>query len=394
MSEAHIRQLQMFNENPAAFVDKYSQDFLEGYTSLLRLRFNGRRVHSNEAYKEYIQERHHIHMYSTIWETLTEFVNWLGQNNICKIDHTEKGWFVTYIDKNPWQIGKKKIDERDELERERDFIKNQVERGKDEETFKKPDTIASSLKRKRTDEKIQLALKVNKTKPKTPSVSRDGVDDSVRKAFKMKKKRKSGGEEDPMEGWSIEDVKDKMFAVEALVAKDPTNLKNIEELKKQVERMEMLIEREKLRVIQEEEEEDATSSSEDESDDDSTADERRSENWICRGIVVKVMAKNLGHKYHKQKGQVRDMSNKFTAIVTMLDSGTKVKLDQSYLETVIPAIGKRVIVCNGRKSGAVALLKDIDKDIFCGVVEADDGDVIRLPYEDFSKAFDQDPERK
>ena len=108
-----------------------------------------------------------------------------------------------------------------------------MERGKDEETFKKPDTIASSLKRKRTDEKIQLALKVNKTKPTTPSVSRDGVDDSVRKAFKMKK-RKSGGEESLMEGWSIEDVKDKMFALEALVAKDPTNLKNIEELKKQV----------------------------------------------------------------------------------------------------------------------------------------------------------------
>ena len=77
-----------------------------GYTSLLRLRFNGRRVHANEAYKEYIQERHHIHMNSTVWETLTEFVHWLGQNNICKIDKTEKGWFVTYIDHNPWQIGK------------------------------------------------------------------------------------------------------------------------------------------------------------------------------------------------------------------------------------------------------------------------------------------------
>ena len=128
MSESHARQLQMFNENPAAFVDQYSKDFLEGkstaylslvcatwnfnsflltgYTSLLRLRFNGRRVHANEAYKEYIQERHHIHMNSTVWETLTEFVHWLGQNNICKIDQTEKGWFVTYIDHNPWQIGK------------------------------------------------------------------------------------------------------------------------------------------------------------------------------------------------------------------------------------------------------------------------------------------------
>ena len=30
MSESHARQLQMFNENPASFVDKYSKDFLEG----------------------------------------------------------------------------------------------------------------------------------------------------------------------------------------------------------------------------------------------------------------------------------------------------------------------------------------------------------------------------
>ena len=155
--------------------------------------------------------------------------------------------------------------------------------------------------------------------------------------------------------------------------------------------MELLIEREKLRLMQEEtEEEEEATSSEDEGDHVDQADERRSENWICRGIVVKVMAKNLGLKYHKQKGHIRDMSNRFTAIVSMLDSGTKVKLDQTYLETVIPAIGKRVIVCNGRRRGAVAVLKDIDKDSFCGVVETDDGDVLRLPYEDFSKAFDQE----
>ena len=126
------------------------------------------------------------------------------------------------------------MDERDELERERDFIKGQVERGQVGETFKKPDAIASSLKRKRTDEKIQLALRVNKSKPTTPSVSRDGVDDSVRKAFKMKKRKSELDLE--LEGWTIADVKDKMFALEALVAKDPTNLKNIEELKKQVGR--------------------------------------------------------------------------------------------------------------------------------------------------------------
>jgi DNA/RNA-binding protein KIN17 len=30
MSEAHQRQLQVFNENPAHFIDDYSKEFLEG----------------------------------------------------------------------------------------------------------------------------------------------------------------------------------------------------------------------------------------------------------------------------------------------------------------------------------------------------------------------------
>ena len=34
MSESHARQLQMFNENPAAFVDQYSKDFLEGKSTV------------------------------------------------------------------------------------------------------------------------------------------------------------------------------------------------------------------------------------------------------------------------------------------------------------------------------------------------------------------------
>lgn len=35
----------------------------------------------------------------------------------------------------------------------------------------------------------------------------------------------------------------------------------------------------------------------------------------------------------------QDLEDNYTAIVSMLDTGAKVKIDQAHLETVIPAIG-------------------------------------------------------
>ena len=59
-----------------------------------------------------------------------------------------------------------------------------------------------------------------------------------------------------------------------------------------------------------------------------------------QGIVVKVLHKKLGDNYYKKKGVITEVKDQFTAFVTMLDSGDKIKIDQSYLETVIPAIGR------------------------------------------------------
>lgn len=43
-------------------------------------------------------------MNATRWETLTEFVKWLGREGKCVVDETEKGWFVSYIDRDPEAI--------------------------------------------------------------------------------------------------------------------------------------------------------------------------------------------------------------------------------------------------------------------------------------------------
>lgn len=52
---------------------------MDGYLELLRRRFGTKRVNCNIVYQEYIAYREHIHMNSTQWETLTEFIKWLGR---------------------------------------------------------------------------------------------------------------------------------------------------------------------------------------------------------------------------------------------------------------------------------------------------------------------------
>ena len=57
-----------------------------------------------QVYQEYIHDRHHTHMNSTQWETLTDFVKWLGKEGHCVVDETEKGWFIQYVDRDPETI--------------------------------------------------------------------------------------------------------------------------------------------------------------------------------------------------------------------------------------------------------------------------------------------------
>ena len=57
----------------------YFREFEEGYCELLKRRFGTKRVHCNIVYQEYIAHRDHVHMNSTMWETLTDFVKWLGR---------------------------------------------------------------------------------------------------------------------------------------------------------------------------------------------------------------------------------------------------------------------------------------------------------------------------
>lgn len=63
-------------------------------------------MRANQVYQEYIADKSHLHMNSTRWVTLTEFVKHLGRSGIAKVDETEKGWFLAWIDSSPKALAK------------------------------------------------------------------------------------------------------------------------------------------------------------------------------------------------------------------------------------------------------------------------------------------------
>ncbi len=42
-------------------------------------------------------------MNSTTFHTLTEFVKYLGRTGKCRVDETEKGWFISLIQEDPME---------------------------------------------------------------------------------------------------------------------------------------------------------------------------------------------------------------------------------------------------------------------------------------------------
>ncbi|CAK9050961.1 KIN17-like protein [Durusdinium trenchii] len=101
MSDGHQRQMQLFVQDPNRFMDEFSQEFERGFMQLMSHSYRSQRVLANTVYCEFISNRHHTHMNSTIWVTLSNFVQYLGRTNQCTIDKTPKGWYIQFVDNSP-----------------------------------------------------------------------------------------------------------------------------------------------------------------------------------------------------------------------------------------------------------------------------------------------------
>ncbi|GFU68423.1 hypothetical protein TNCV_2983511 [Trichonephila clavipes] len=337
MSESHQRQLLLFAENPDKYIDQFSQDFLDDFMQLLKRRFGTKRIHANQVYQEYIADRNHLHMNATQWETLTEFVKWLGREGHCIVDETEKGWFISYIDRDPETIQrqqallKQEKMKLDDEERMAKFFQRQMEKDK-EKSRPLPDTVYTELK-KNQDEKIAFAMK------------------STEKSKK-----------------SVVDAKQNALVAAASKSAPINTSKKQSEDKKRKLALEEIMEQEKL----------------------SQEKKSRKDYWLAPGIIVKVLSKKLGEEFYQKKTVVKEVKDSYFAVIELHGSGKKTVAHQKHLETVIPSVGRKVLILNGSFRGCEAILLDVNFETFSVKVKiasgAFKGKVLEcVKYEDVSK---------
>ncbi|GMH62997.1 hypothetical protein TL16_g03604 [Triparma laevis f. inornata] len=99
-SASHLRMMSILRENTGKIIDDFSEEFEKSYVDTLRQRHGVKRVNANNVYQEVIQDKHHIHMNATQWESLTVFIQYLGKKGICIVEQDERGWFVQYIERD------------------------------------------------------------------------------------------------------------------------------------------------------------------------------------------------------------------------------------------------------------------------------------------------------
>ncbi|XP_053996647.1 DNA/RNA-binding protein KIN17 [Hylaeus anthracinus] len=345
MSESHHRQLLLFADNASRYMDQFSREFSQGYLNLLKRQFGTRRVPANRVYQEYISDRGHIHMNATIWVTLTAFVKWLGRSGQCVVDETEKGWYVTYIDRDPETLAaqekkakKQKMDKDDE-ERMMEFIEKQVEKGQQEGgeetgTFKEP------LKKTDPDAPLILEMKINK-KPKLLPI--------IIKQEKDKDECSTSNEIITVSAIKREK------SIDEYTEKDSKN-KGTKRKSKDME------------------------------------DDNNLEGWLKENLTVKIITKSLGEKYYKAKGVIQSVENSNFVGKVKLKSPKEVenhviKIDQEYLESVIPAIGKEIMILWGKYKGMKGVVHKLHIENYSIDIElVKDGTIVKkLPYEQVCK---------
>ena len=416
-SDSHLRQMQVFSENSRSLLDKFSHDFERMYLETLRRRHGTKRMNANNVYQEVIQDRHHIHMNSTKWTCLSDFVQYLGKQSKCIVEETERGWYVTYISRDPILLAKQEAAKRkiesDKAQEERVRKQMEIQRI---EAAKELDRIggnihvqASNLERTDKDTKLELSLSHSINKSKASKKRKlneksifdvdddDGDDDNgddgshgaENKVEHNSQKHKNAQKKISPHQSKYDDsrqtqthskiVKDSKRLLES-TAKRPFKFQNKEKQKSKKKNQNK---------------------------------KKRKSNWLHTGIYVRIISKDLcGGKYFNRKAIVDKIvpDNKYAAEVEVLFArnttssdkkrkdmddvennvdGDIIEIDQDDLETVIPKVkGKKCRILNGEGRGSLATLLELnDKKSRADLKLVEDGRIIeKVDYDDFSKA--------
>jgi DNA/RNA-binding protein KIN17 len=348
-SEAHLRQMEIFGMNQGKFIGSYSEEFKRAFLNMMATSHRNSRVSANIVYNEYIAHKEHIHMNATRWTTLTEFIKHLGREGICEVDETPKGWFLTYRPEDKEEKmrqamkAKRKVAEEEEDDRNARLIREQIERA----NAALPEHAKRHAEATELDENAKGELKLS-----LAGVKRIKTAEELDRAKPLPT--------------ALEALDAAAGLIKAQAAKKPSALDEI--FQKGVAAKEAA----KAKPV------DAPAAGKDVP-------------WLQPGIVVKIVSKALQSEgLYKKKGAVRRcLQGGYVAEIDVIDTGARVQVDQTELETVLPSVGGAVVVLKGEHRGLTGKMDGLETDKYVAVVTLREGPnkgaTVRFDYEDISK---------
>ncbi|CAG9473617.1 unnamed protein product [Plasmodium vivax] len=388
LSETHQRQMQIFCQDANKFMDDYSSMFEKEFMRLMKTKYCRTRILANTVYTNMISDKTHIHMNATVWVTLTDFVLYLGKTGKCKIEETERGWYIEYIDREKIER-EKAFEQRKKIEYSYEELKEKKINEAIEEAKKTGKFIQSEYTglNKKSDEKIVISS--IKATRRESSASKAGVNVLIAKAL-------SKGEEG--KGHVADSLPDKRFSVENDVVKGAAKkrpLSSIEllllenEAKKRVTNTAANLKNQQSSHSEMEEKQQ-------EKDEKGNPPTGKQYSWLCKNIVVKIIDRK--HKYCNHKGVIVSVpSDERDKCEIQLNNSEKKKTSahQKQLQTVIPKIGRHVLILRGQYRGLRGEVKQIlpdEESALVAIFDKHSGKVTteeRLLFDDISKLHER-----
>ena len=360
--------MRIFRDNAGGMMDSFSREFETVYLETLRRRHGTQRMNANNVYQEVIQDKSHIHMNATRWATLTHFVQYLGKKGVCVVEETERGWYVTYIERDPALLERKEklklkleADAREEkrAEKERATLRVEAARALDRAGCS-VDREASAIGEREEGDKLEVKLGGS-------AASSSAAGKKKKKARQLKLLEEEDDEED------LGNVAERGPPSSDDVPKPATHKAKHESgppVKRPLPNNGVQSQPSKKK---------------------SKKSSDRKDHWLHRNLIVRIISKSLsGGEYYKKKAVVVKVIDRYTGRLEVLDTEDVIEMDQDDLETVIPkSVGEKVRVVNGRYRGAKGRVESLDKRECRGEVRLsggeDSGLLVELDYEDFCK---------
>ncbi|KAF8820966.1 Dna/Rna-binding protein KIN17 domain-containing protein [Cardiosporidium cionae] len=368
MSEGHQRQMQVFCQHPDKFMDEFSSVFEKDFMKLMRTRYCRTRILANTVYNEMISDREHVHMNSTIWVTLSEFIQYLGHSGKCKLDLTPKGWYIEYIDRERIERERLEASRRKQeltIEETNDRrMKKLIEEAQSRGAYQQ--TAFTGLERKE-DEKISFAA-LKSTKATRISAATKKLNENILLQESIAAKDKCSSDSTKIKNQNSSGTKRKLSNIDLLMMKQQSAKEN----KRSKE---------------------ASNTSKDEKRASATSTSIIAHNsqffpdscWLSEGIIVKVTDESFSNgKYQNCKGTVKRVLSRQVPTLNMgeielFDPEVTIRISQESVETVIPTIGGMVRIVRGQWNGNEGELLMVNIEEYCASVKLSRGPHFEKP---------------